>query len=153
MSDEPTPDAETQEVPVEAKPGKKPKADKKKPIEPSQPEGDQAAPVEASGAIEPPPAAEPAIAAGSAAIGSAAAESAPSDRDDDVFQQGIQALLRGEYDAADIFFGQALITYRAQDNRAGQIDVMEQLGHLCFLRGAEAQAREYYQQAGLMRAV
>jgi hypothetical protein len=146
MSDEPTPEAEVQEAQVEVKPGKKAKADKKKPIEPSQPEGDQAAPVEASGAIEPPPDAE-----SSPAIKPAAAEAAPSDRDDDVFQQGIQALLRGEYDAADNLFGQALTAYRKQGDQSGQIDVLEQLGHLCFLRGAEAQAREYYQQANLMR--
>ena len=43
MSDEPTPEAEVQEVPVEAKPGKKPKADKKKPIEPRQSEESQVA--------------------------------------------------------------------------------------------------------------
>jgi len=137
MSDEPTPEAEVQEVPVEVKLGKKAKADKKKPIEPPQPEGDQAA-VEASGAIEPAPAAE---------------QPAPADRNDDLFQQGIQSLLRGEYDAADNLFGQALTNYRKQGDRAGQIDVLQQLGHLCYLRGAEAQAREYYQQAGLMRAV
>jgi len=142
MSDEPTPEAEAQEVPVEAKPGKKPKVDKKKPIEPPQSEGDQAAAnaaVEASGAIETPAA--------------TAHASAPADRDDDLFQQGVRALLRGEYDAADNLFGQALTNYRKQGDQAGQIDVLEQLGHLCFLRGAEAQAREYYQQAGLMRAV
>jgi hypothetical protein len=136
MSDEPTPVDEVQEALVEAKPGKKSKADKKKPIAAPQPEADQAAAVEASGTIEP-----------------EAVEAAPSDRDDDLFQQGIQSLLRGEYDAADNLFGQALTNYRKQGDRAGQIDVLEQLGHLCFLRGAEAQAREYYQQAGLMRAV
>ena len=143
MSDEPTPEAEVQDVvpetPTETKAGKKAKADKKKPTAQSHAEESQAAAnaaVEASGAIEPPP-----------------AEAPSADRNDDLFQQGIQALLRGEYDAADNFFGQALTTYREQDNRAGQIDVLQQLGHLCFLRGAEAQAREYYQQAGLMRAV
>jgi hypothetical protein len=153
MSDEPTPVDEVPETPTEAKPGKKSKADKKKPIEPPQREGDQAVAVEASGAIKPASAAEPPIAESSAAIEPAAAEAAPSDRDDGVFQQGIQSLLRGEYDAADNLFGQALTDYRKQGDRAGQIDVLEQLGHLCFLRGAEAQAREYYQQAGLMRAV
>ena len=78
-------------------------------------------------------------------------KAAPSDRDDDLFQQGVQSLLRGEYDAADNFFGQALIVYRKNGDQASQIDVLEQLGHLCYLRGAEAQAREYYHQAGLMR--
>jgi hypothetical protein len=156
MSDEPTPEAEAQEVPVEAKPGKKPKADKKKPIEPHQSEESQVAAqadAEASDEIEPPPATKPPIAESSAAIEPAPAHAAPTDRDDDMFQQGIQSLLRGEYDAADNFFGQALTTYREQENRAGQIDVLQQLGHLCFLRGSEAQAREYYQQANLMRAV
>ena len=141
MSDEPTPEAQVQEVPVEAKPGKKPKADKKKPIEPRQSEESQVAAqgdAEASGEIEPPP---------------AAVEAPPTDRDDDLFQQGIQSLLRGEYDAADNLFGQALTNYRKQGDRVGQIDVLQQLGHLCYLRGAEAQAREYYQQASLMRAV
>jgi len=150
MSDEPTPEAEVQEVPVEAKPGKKPKADKKKPIEPRQSEESQVAAqadAEASGEIELP------VVESSATIKPASADAAPTDPDDDMFQQGIQSLLRGEYDAADNFFGQALTTYREQDNRAGQIDVLQQLGHLCFLRGAEAQACEYYQQAGLMRAV
>ena len=143
MSDEPTPEAEVQDVvpetPTETKAGKKAKADKKKPITQSHPEESQAAAqsdVEASGAIEPPP-----------------AEAPPADRNDDLFQQGVQSLLRGEYDAADNLFGQALTHYRKQGDQAGQIDVLEQLGHLCFLRGAEAQAREYYQQAGLMRAV
>ena len=153
MSDEPTPVDEVLEAPVEAKPSKKSKADKKKPIAQSQSEEDQAAAVEASGAIEPAPAVEPPVEENRAAIEPVATEAPPPDRDDAVFQQGIQALLRGEYDAADNLFGQALTTYREQENRAGQIDVLQQLGHLCFLRGAEAQAREYYQQANLIRAV
>ena len=153
MSDEPTPEAEVQEIPVEAKPGKKSKADKKKPIASAQPEGDQAATVEASGAIEPSPAAEASAVESSAAIELAATEAPSAARDDDPFQQGIQSLLRGEYDAADNLFGQALTNYRKQGDRAGQIDVLQQLGHLCYLRGAESQAREYYQQASLMRAV
>jgi hypothetical protein len=69
-----------------------------------------------------------------------------------LFQQGVQALLRAEYDTADNLFGQALTNYRKQGDRAGQIDVLEQLGHVCFLRGAEAQAQDYYRQAGALRA-
>jgi hypothetical protein len=144
MSDEPTPDAGLQAVAVEARPGKKSKADKKKPIEPPQSEESQVAAqvdAEAIGEIEPP------------VVESSTAIESPADQDDDMFQQGIQSLLRGEYDAADNLFGQALTNYRKQGDRAGQIDVLQQLGHLCYLRGAEAQAREYYQQANLMRAV
>jgi len=78
-------------------------------------------------------------------------KSQQANQDNDLFQQGIQSLLHWEYDAADNFFRQALTAYRKQGDQAGQIDVLEQLGLLCFLRGAEAQTREYYRQAGLMR--
>jgi TolA-binding protein len=153
MSDEPTPEDEVheveQETSVEAKSGKKAKADKKKSIAHTQPKEDQAvvkAAAETSGAIEMRQAATETPTA-------AAEDGAPVDRNDDLFQQGVQSMLRGEYDAADNLFGQALLIYRKQGDQAGQIDVFEQLGHLCYLRGAEAQAREYYQQAGLLRAV
>ncbi len=143
MSDEPTPEVEAQEAApellTETKPSKKTKADKKKPIEPPPSEGDQAAAPATDQSA--PPAEAPAV------------EAAPADRDEGVFQQGVQALLRGEYDAADNYFGQALSTYRKQGDKAGQIDVLQQLGHLCYLRGSEAQAHEYYHQANLMRAV
>lgn len=154
MSDEPTSEDEVheveQEAPVEAKSGKKAKADKKKSIAHTQPKEDQAvakAVAETSGVIETPQAATetPAVVSN--------VETAPADRNDDLFRQGVQSLLHGEYDAADNFFGQALTNYRKQGDQTGQIDVLEQLGHLCYLRGAEAQAREYYQQAGLMRTV
>ncbi len=164
MSDEPTPEDEVheveQEAPVEVKSSKKSKADKKKPIAHTQPKEDQAvakAAAEPSGAIETPQAAEmPAVVSNVEAVPAARAaakDGAPADRKDDLFQQGVQSLLHGEYDAADNCFGQALTNYRKQGDQTGQIAVLEQLGHLCYLRGAEAQAREYYQQAGLMRAV
>ncbi len=144
MSDEFKSEAEAQggeqETPVtEAKPGKKAKAVKKKLIaaQPSEEEVAAAsAVVEASEPIE---------------TSVAAKVEAQSDQHNELFEQGVQSLLRGEYDAADNFFGQALTDYRKQGDQAGQISVLEQLGHLCFLRGAEAQAREYYQQAGAMR--
>ncbi len=156
MSDEPTPENEVeQEAPVEAKSGKKTKADKKKPMAHTHPKEDQAvakAAAETRGAIETPQAATETPAVVSNVETAAAKDGAPVDRNDDLFQQGVQSLLHGEYDAADNFFGQALTHYRKNGDQAGQIDVLEQLGHLCFLRGATAQAREYYQQAGLMRA-
>jgi hypothetical protein len=153
MSDDQTPEqTDTPEVPpgasaAEAKSGKKAKADKKKAAIPIP--ADEAASVlaesQAAAPIEPladtAPADQPAVAP-AAATGAA----------QDLFQQGVQALLRAEYDAADNLFGQALTTYRKQGDRAGQIDVLEQLGHVCFLRGAEAQAQDYYRQAGAMRA-
>jgi hypothetical protein len=150
MSDDQTDTPEvTQDAPaVEAKPGKKSKADKKKAAvlqaeeavaEPAPAEAEAAAPTEQSAASAPTdrPAAAPPVASGATS---------------DLFQQGVQALLRADYDAADNFFGQALTDYRKQSNRAGQIDVLEQLGHICFLRGAEAQAQDYYRQASAMRA-
>jgi hypothetical protein len=146
MLDEQTPEPIQETLSTEAKAGKKSKADKKKPIAQAQPEEDQAAAVEASDAVESLPAATE-TPDGTANV------SAPVDRDDDLFQQGVQSMLRGEYDAADNLFGQALLICRKQGDQAGQIDVLEQLGHLCYLRGSEAQAREYYQQAGLLRAV
>ncbi len=147
MSDDQTPErTDTPETnhdtPVaETKSGKKAKADKKKSA--------AAAPVpaEAEATVS-----EEQPAAGAPTDRPVAAPTAVARAGQDLFQQGVQSLLHGEYDAADTLFGQALTTYRKQDDRAGQIDVLEQLGHLCFLRGAEAQAREYYQQAGLMRA-
>jgi len=154
MSDEPKPEDEVpvpdQEAPAETKSGKKSKADKKKAAAQTQTDEEAPAPVPAESE-----AAEPVdqLPASTLADRPAAAPPAASGGAQDLFQQGIQALLRGEYDAADNLFGQALTTYRKQGDRAGQIDVLEQLGHLCFLRGAEAQAREYYQQANLMRAV
>jgi hypothetical protein len=145
MSDEPKPEDELpvseRETPAEVKSGKKAKADKKKPAAPAMIEAGPvvSAPAEASEPGEKP--AEPATGV-----------AAQVDRNDDLFQQGVQALLRGEYDAADNFFGQALALYRKNDDRTGQLSALEQLGHLCFLRGAEAQAQEYYGQAGALRA-
>ena len=155
MSDEPTPEDEVheveQETSVEAKSGKKAKADKKKSIAHTQPKEDQAvakATAEPSDVIETPQAASE-----TPSVASSTESEPPADRNDDLFQQGVQSMLRGEYDAADNLFGQALLIYRKQGDQAGQIDVLEQLGHLCYLRGAQAQAREYYQQASLMRSV
>ena len=120
MSDEPTPEDEVheveQETSVEAKSGKKAKADKKKSIAHTQPKEDQAvakAAAETSGAIETPQAATetPAVASSvetAPASPAAAKDGAPADRNDDLFQQGVQSMLRGEYDAADNLFGQAL---------------------------------------------
>jgi hypothetical protein len=139
MSDEPKPEGEVQELEAEAKPGKKAKAAKKKGAEPQTEE----APAEATTAeaatanaatAEAPPAA-PAAAAG-----------------DDIFAKGVQALLHADYTAADNFFGQALTNSRKNGDQAGQVAALEQLGHLCFLRGAEAQAQDYYRQAGQLRA-
>jgi len=171
MSDEPTqdqdkvPEIELEPAAVEeAKPSKKPRVAKKKTAAESLPEQEPAlepvAEPTTSPAPEPvaelptPPAPEP--------VAEPTVPPAPepvatpekidqTERDDDLFQQGVQSLLRSEYAAADNFFGQALIVCRKNGDQAGQIDVLEQLGHVCYLRGAEAQAREYYRQAGLMR--
>jgi TolA-binding protein len=137
------------EASEEARPGKKVKATKKKAVEPQSEETQAEAPVITLAATSTQPAAEAALSVSA----TDATDSPPSDRNDDLFQQGVQSLLRGEYDAADNFFGQALMIYRKNGDQPGQIAVLEQLGHLCYLRGAEVQAREYYQQAGLMRAV
>ncbi len=151
MSDDQTPEQvdtpeTTQEAPAaETKSGKKSKAEKKKAVAsiPVEEEAPASVPTE--------------VAAAEAAV------STPADRTEaapkaiggaaqDLFQQGVQALLRAEYDAADNLFGQALTNYRKQGDKAGQIDVLEQLGHVCFLRGAETQAQDYYRQASAMRA-
>ncbi len=136
----------TQEAPTaETKSGKKSKAEKKKAAASLHVEEETPAPAPVDVAVV-----EPAV-------------SAPTDRPTaapaasggvayDLFQQGVQALLRAEYDTADNFFGQALTTYRKQGDKAGQVDVLEQLGHVCFLRGAVAQAEDYYRQASTMRA-
>jgi hypothetical protein len=144
MSDEPKPEDEVpvldQETPAEAKPSKKSRADKRKPAA-------QAAPEEEKAVSAPAEAREP----GETSAEPATVVAAQVDRNGDLFQQGVQALLRGEYDAANSFFGQALTIYRTNRDQAGQVAVLEQLGHLCYLRGTEVQAREYYRQAGLMR--
>ena len=143
MSDEPKPEEVVQEVEqettAEVRPGKKAKVAKKKAAEP-QPEEAQAETAlttEAPAQAEAPPA--------------ETADSAPAKAGDDVFAQGVQALLRAEYDAADNFFGQALTNSRKHGDQAGQVAALEQLGHLCYLRGAIPQAQEYYQQASSMR--
>ena len=160
----------------EARPGKKSKAAKKKAAAESLPEEEPAVALVAEPLAPPavalvaeliaPPAVAPvAELIAPPAVAPVAAPLAPpvpepvvtkekidqAEQVADLFQQGIQSILRWEYDAADNFFRQALTHYRQNGDHAGQIDVLEQLGHLCYLRGAEAQAREYYQQAGLMR--
>lgn len=154
MSDDQTPEQTdtpevNQDVPAEARPGKKSKADKKKAAAPVQTDEETPAPVpaeaEAAAPIEQPAASAP-------TDRPAAAPAAAAGADQGLFQQGVQALLRADYDTADNLFGQALTSYRKQGDRAGQIDVLEQLGHVCFLRGAEAQAQDYYRQANAMRA-
>ena len=148
----------------EARPGKKSKAAKKKAAAESLPEEEPAVALVAE-PLAPPAVAPVAELIAPPAVAPVAAPLAPpvpepvvtkekidqAEQVADLFQQGIQSILRWEYDAADNFFRQALTHYRQNGDHAGQIDVLEQLGHLCYLRGAEAQAREYYQQAGLMR--
>ena len=101
----------------------------------------------------------PEAVADTAATDGDSAEAAPApkgqdknDRASTLFEQGVQSLLHGEYDTAETLYGQALTLRRKAGDQAGQIAILEQLGHLCYLRGAEAQAREYYQQANLLRA-
>jgi outer membrane biosynthesis protein TonB len=153
MSDDQTPEPvdtpeTTQETPAaETKSGKKAKAEKKRNAALLQTDEEAPGPVEAEA---PEPAETPAASA--PADRTTAAPQASTGAAHDLFQQGVQALLRAEYGAADALFGQALTTYRKQNDRAGQIDTLEQLGHLSFLRGAEAQAQDYYRQASAMRA-
>ena len=155
MSDDQTPEqSETpetnQEAPAaETRPGKKSKAEKRRTAAATQ--ADEEALVsspthtEEEKSVEPPAVSAPAdrAVAASGNTGGAA---------QDLFEQGVQALLRGEYDTAETHYGQALTLHRKAGNQAGQIAVLEQLGHLCFLRGAEMQAQDYYQQASAMRA-
>jgi hypothetical protein len=155
MSDDQTPEQteelETnQEAPAaETRPGKKSKAEKRRAAAAAQADEDAPAssPVdsEAEKPAEPPAASAPADRAAAAPRNAGGAAQ-------DLFEQGVQALLRGEYDVAETHYGQALTLHRKVGNQAGQIAVLEQLGHLCFLRGAEAQAQDYYRQAGAMRA-
>lgn len=137
MSDEPRPEDEVPavepETPSEAKPAKKAKAEKKKAASAAAPDNAE----ETTGAAPTDRVVEaPAV---------AVAET--STQADEFFQQGVQSLLRGDYDAAEIAYGQALTLRQKSADRAGQVAVLRQLGHLAFLRGAEAAARDYYQQA------
>lgn len=145
MSDETKPEDEVQELEAEAKPGKKAKSAKKKATEPQSEE----AQVETEPASE---ASAPAEATAEAQPAAKATGKSSTGAEDDVFTQGVQALLRSDYAAADNFFGQALTTSRKSGDHVGQADALEQLGHLCFLRGAEALAQDYYQQARQLRS-
>ncbi|HSD83879.1 MAG TPA: tetratricopeptide repeat protein [Anaerolineae bacterium] len=154
MSDDQTPEqSETPETNHEApaaetRSGKKSKAEKRKAAALAQAdeEAPASSPVQSE---EAKPAESPA--ASVPADRSAAAPANNGGAAQDLFEQGVQALLRGEYDTAETHYGQALTLHRKAGNQAGQIAVLEQLGHLCFLRGAEAQAQDYYRQAGAMR--
>ncbi len=139
-----------QEASVEAKPSKKTKTAKKKAAEPQAEESPVTAEVVVAEAI---PVAEAAQAEPVAPpdIVVISTGSTQLDRPDELFEQGVQALLRAEYDAADDFFGQALANSRKNGDQAGQVAALEQLGHLCYLRGAIPQAQDYYQQAGSLR--
>ncbi|CAG0933331.1 hypothetical protein TFLX_03002 [Thermoflexales bacterium] len=144
-----TPETNQEAPAAETRPGKKSKAEKRKAAAAAQ--ADEEAPVSSPAqasaveSVEPPATHAPADQA-------AAAPSEANGAAQNLFEQGVQALLRGEYDTAEIHYGQALTLHRKAGNQAGQIAALEQLGHLCFLRGAEAQAKDYYQQAGALRA-
>jgi len=153
MQEEQTREQESsQELPpVEAKPGKRSKAGKKRTAVESQPEEEQpqtepeaketAPQADKVTPVEPKPQAVP--------TASETGDQAGVARD--LFAQGIQSLLRGEYDASENQLGQALTIQQKLGDRTGQIEVLEQLGHLCYLRGAVVQAQEYYRQASAMR--
>jgi hypothetical protein len=150
MQEEQTQESNQELAPVEAKPGKRSKAGKKRAAVESQPEEEQpqaepetqeAAQVDEATPVEQKPQAAPAATETDDQAGAAR----------DLFTQGIQSLLRGEYDASENQLGQALIIRQKLGDRAGQIEVLEQLGHLCYLRGTAEQAQEYYRQAGAMR--
>lgn len=146
MTDEPKPEDEVpeveQEAQAEAKPGKKAKSAKKKAAEPQADEVQ----AEAMPAEETPAESEVPV------VETGTAEASPSASiGDEAFAQGVQSLLRAEYDAADNYFGQVLTNSRKNGDQAGQVAALEQLGHLNFLRGAEAQAQDYYQQARQLR--
>ncbi len=157
MSDEPKPEEAVQDVeqetPAEAKPGKKAKVAKKKSAE-SQAEASATADTSeapaptAEGPASAEASAEPMTTLESVAVSSG---SPPPAGASGPFEQGVQALLRADYDGADNFFGQALTNSRKNGDQAGQIAALEQLGHLCYLRGAIPQAQTYYQQASAMR--
>ena len=146
MQEEQTREQESSQelAPVEAKPGKKPKAGKKRTTVESQPEPEtqEAAPqADEATPVEQKPQAAPAATETGGQAGAAR----------DLFTQGIQSLLRGEYDASENQLGQALTIQQKLGDRTGQIEVLEQLGHLCYLRGAVGQAQEYYRQASVLR--
>src|SRR5512135_171084 len=111
MSDDQTPEQvdtpETnQEAPAaETKSGKKSKAEKKKAAASIPVEEEAPAPGVAEAAVT-----EPAVSASTDRA--VAAPHVPGGAAQDLFQQGVQALLRAEYDAADNLFGQALTNYR-----------------------------------------
>ena len=155
MSDDQTPEQNeapetNQETPLaETRPGKKSKAERRRAAALAQADEDatvsSSAHSEAAQSAEPPAASTPADRSGGVSGESKSAAQ-------NLFEQGVQALLRGEYDTAETHYGQALTLHRKAGDRAGQIAALEQMGHLYFLRGAEAQARDYYQQAGALRA-
>ncbi len=133
-------------APAEPRPGKKSKADKKKlaattraetespPVEPeSQPTGKPE--------LEPAPAISPLVSEKQTSTAR------------DPFEQGIQCLLRGAYAEAENLYSQALTLRQQAGDRAGQVQVLEQLGHLAFLRGETQSAQEYYRQASALRRV
>ena len=155
MSDDQTPEQpetpETnQEAPVaEARPGKKSKAEKRKAAAAAQ--ADEEVPAASATSLEEVEPAESPVAS-TPTDRSEATRGAVGGAAQSLFEQGVQALLRGEYDTAETHYGQALTLHRKAGDQAGQIAALEQLGHLCFLRGAEAQAQDYYRQASALRA-
>ena len=151
MSDEQTPDRpeapeSLQEAPpTEMKSGKKSKAEKKRAAQAAEEEkAPLSAVLEASEANQPAVAAAPTDRPGVEPNGSMAMAQS-------LFEQGVQALLRGEYDDAENHYRQALNLRRKLGDKTGQVATLEQLGHLYYLRGSQTQAQEYYQQADQMR--
>jgi hypothetical protein len=61
--------------------------------------------------------------------------------------------LRGAYTEAENLYSQALTLRQKSGDRAGQVEILEQLGHLAFLRGRDSaqSAQEYYRQARAVR--
>jgi outer membrane biosynthesis protein TonB len=151
MQEEQTQESSQEPAPVEARPGKRSKASKKRTAVESQPEEEQpqaepetqeATPqADEATPVEQKPQAAPAATETDGQAGAAR----------DLFTQGIQSLLHGEYDASENQLGQALTIWQKLGDRAGQIEVLEQLGHLASMRGETQSAQEYYRQASVLR--
>ena len=136
--------SEQEPAPAEPRPGKKSKADKKKPAATTRPETEQP-PVEPESEPKGKPELEP------APVSPPIVSDKRTSTARDPFEQGIQCLLRGAYAEAENLYSQALTLRQQAGDRAGQVEVLEQLGHLAFLRGETQPAQEYYRQASVLR--
>ncbi len=137
---------EEEPAPAEPKPGKKSKADKKRSAATTRSETEQPPEPEVAQAASPelePPLTEPVL--------DQRKPDGSSDPAHTLLEQGIQFLLHGNYTEAGNLYSQALALRQKSGDRAGQAQVLEQLGHLAFLRGETQPAQEYYRQASVLR--